>query len=334
MRTNTFGGLTATLILTLSVPVAGCFSPMESGDLVPQTVDEDPSLPQLSFNNSTFHVEAFGDEDLPVIVMLHGGPGADYRGLLGLRQAVDGRRLEDTHRVVYWDQRSSGLSQRHDADEISFALYDRDLDWIVEHFSPGRPVVLLGHSWGGMYATRYISNHPERVAGAVLIEPGPLTGELFEDIKDEIMELDFFSEWLNDLSWARGVISPDDHARADLLVLSAILAPDSQPGYGVDADDLSFWRVGAVANAEIQNEGLDEDGVGVWDFTVGLDDFETETLFIASGDNVVLGEEFQQRQMELYPSASLTVIPNAGHEVPTTHPEQTLRAVFNYVDAL
>ena len=38
---------------------------------------------------------------------------------------------------------------------------------------------LIGTSWGGMYATRFINAFPERVAGAVLIEPGPLDGATF-----------------------------------------------------------------------------------------------------------------------------------------------------------
>ncbi len=30
-----------------------------------------------------------------------------------------------------------------------------------------------------------------------------------------VVKLDFFSEWLDDYTWAQAVISPDDHARAD-----------------------------------------------------------------------------------------------------------------------
>ena len=140
--------LVATTVLAMSF-VGGCLDASEGGNLVPQTADADSRLPQLSFNHSTFHLETFGDAEAPVIIMLHGGPGVDYRGLLRLRNPVDGRRLEDDHLLVFWDQRGTGLSQRHDEKEHHARrlrgrprLADRSL-------LARRPVVLLGHSWGG-----------------------------------------------------------------------------------------------------------------------------------------------------------------------------------------
>ena len=50
-----------------------------------------------------------------------------------------------------------------------------DLNSLVNRYAPGRKVFLIGESWGGMFATRYINQYPERVAGAVLIEPGRWT---------------------------------------------------------------------------------------------------------------------------------------------------------------
>ena len=93
-----------------------------------------------------------------------------------LNGRYDGYALTDDHFVVFWDQRGSGLSRRHDCGVFNLAAMDADLDALVDHVSPGRPVVLIGHSWGGMYATLYINRHPEKVAGAVLMEPGPLNG--------------------------------------------------------------------------------------------------------------------------------------------------------------
>src|SRR3954471_18440085 len=167
-------------IAAFLLSLAACLDPAEEGNLVPRTAGEDSSIPAIALNGSTFHVETFGDPSAPVIVVLHGGPGHDYRGLLRLRDPVNGLRLEDRYRVVFWDQRGSGLSERHAESQISLAAYDQDLTTIIDRFSPGRRVVLLGHSWGGMYATRYISLHPEKVAGAVLMEPGPLTGALYD----------------------------------------------------------------------------------------------------------------------------------------------------------
>src|SRR5262245_20847694 len=110
MKTRTIGIL---LVLGLAALLTCCLAPTADGNLVPKTVDGDPSLPRIELNGSVFHAEAFGDPAAPVLVVLHGGPGVDYRRMLRLRRSVDGVALEDRHRVVFWDQRGSGLSRRH-----------------------------------------------------------------------------------------------------------------------------------------------------------------------------------------------------------------------------
>src|SRR6478735_5139425 len=94
-------------VLALSVPVAGCLCASDPGNLVPLTVAEDPSLPAIDIAGTRLHSEAFGDPDGPVIMVLHGGPGSDYRGLLPLKALAD-----DGYRVAFWDQRGCGLSER------------------------------------------------------------------------------------------------------------------------------------------------------------------------------------------------------------------------------
>lgn len=310
---------------------ASCLDPSADGNLVPKTVDGDPSLPRVTLNGTVLHAETFGDPKAPVIVILHGGPGGDYRSLLRLRNPVDGGRLEDRHLLVFWDQRGSGLSRRHAAGELTRDAYEADLSALLDLYSPGRPAVLVGQSWGGMFGTMYISHHPDRIAGAVFMDSGPLTGALFDEVKDGIQHLDFGSEWLNDLTWAQTIVSPDDHARADYIRMLGSLA-DSQPKYHLSPPDqrAPVWRFGAVANDALMSEGM-PDGRPSWDFTKGLDRFQKPVLFEGSELNEVIGAEFQRRQMTAYPHATLAVIAGAGHEHPWTHPEATLRPVFSYL---
>jgi proline iminopeptidase len=321
------------LVLLLVSALFGCLDPAADGNLVPKTVSQDPSLPSASFNGSTFHLETFGPEQAPVIVFLHRGPGVDYRSLLPLRTAVDGQRLEDRYRLVFWDQRGSGLSQRHDASEITLAAYEADLDALIDRYSPGKPVVLVGHSWGGMYAAMYLGRHPEKVAGAVLLEAGPLTGERFTEIQGEVFDIDVWSEWLNDFGWAGRALSPYDHAQADYMLMLGGLS-DAQPSYhNSEQEPTHRWRMGAIAAAALKQDG-ERDGEAVWDFTVGLSQFPHEVLFEASELNTTIGEEFQRMQMRDFADAELHVVTGAGHDFPSREPEQTLRPIFDYLTAI
>ena len=307
--------------------------PREAGNLVPPTVAEDASLPAIEMNGSRFHLETFGDPANPVIIFLHGGPGGDYRSLLQMNAPVGGYRLSDEYFLVYWDQRGAGLSTRHDQDLLTLDVYTDDLEALVERYAPGRQVFLIGHSWGGMYATQYINTHPDRVAGAVLLEPGPLDGATFERIADDLFDLDLGAEWLNDYAWNGQFLSPDDHARMDYERMLGL--KEGQPRFHqqMDVDPAPSWRLGAAANRYITEDGQDANGVAVYDFTTNLAQFPTPVLFVAGSLSEVLGEAFQREQMARYPAAALAVIAGAGHDLEWTHTADVLALVRPYLDA-
>ena len=306
--------------------------PGEPGALVPPTVTEDPTLPAIEMNGSRFHLETFGDPADPVIVFLHGGPGGDYRSLLRLNEPHDGYRLSDEYFLVYWDQRGAGLSARHAGASLTLDEYGADLHALVERYSPGRPVFLVGLSWGGMYATRYINEHPDRVAGAVLIEPGPLDGATYERIEGDLFDADFGAEWLNDMIWSSQFLSPDGHARMDYERLLGL--KESQPRFHIATlHPAAVWRLGAAAGKYLKEDGEDDRGVAVYDFTTNLSRYTTPVLFVAGGRSEVLGEAFQRGQMTRYPSASIQVVPNAGHDVHWTHARDVQQAIRTYLSA-
>jgi len=323
-------------ILAASLALAGCglLDPDKPGNLVPRTVDEDATLPALELNGTRFHAETFGDPSKPVIVFLHGGPGGDYRSLLRLKEAYDRPALTESYLLVFWDQRGTGLSRRHDKGVLTLDVYVEDLVKIIDHFSPDAPVVLIGESWGGMYATAFIDRHPDRVRGAVLIEPGPLTGARMERVKDDMFTLDLGAEWLNDYAWSQEFLSPDDHARMDYERMLGYR--QSQPKFhqSFDVDPSPCWRLGAAASRYIQEDGQDDHGKFVYDFTTHLGDFSKPVRFIASGWDEVLGVAFQSEQMTSYSRADLRVVPDVGHDLSWVKPAETLRWITDYLDQL
>lgn len=316
----------------LAATACETMSPGDPGNLVPGTVAEDPSLPAVEMNGSRFHLETFGNPSNPVIVFLHGGPGGDYRSLLKLAERQNGYSLADDYFLVYWDQRGAGLSKRHNRDVLTLDTYLADLDTLVGRYSPGRPVLLIGESWGGMFATQYINKYPERVAGAVLIEPGPLDGTTAERLKDDMFDFSLGSEWLNDWAWSSQFLSPDDHARMDYERMLGV--KDGQPRFHLSTvDPQPGWRLGAAAAKYVTEDGQDGDGRFNYDFTTNLAAYTTPVLFIAGSLSEVLGPSLQQKQVLRYPSASLEVVDGAGHDVAWVKAAETLTHVRTYLDA-
>jgi len=319
-------------LLLMSFPAlalcAGCLDPGDPGNLVPKTVTEDPTLPQIEINGAHLHAEAFGDPTAPTVVVLHGGPGEDYRSMLGLQALAS-----DGYRVVFWDQRGTGLSERFDFDTYTMAGYLADLRQVVDKMTtPGQPYVFIGHSWGAMYLTWFINEYGDdggRLRGAILSDPGAFTkAQLDAFIKRYIGSVSLVGEKFNDALWAGQFMSPEDHARADymrmLMAIRGIPAEHPDP-----ARPTPRWREGAVVNA-----ALIKLADGGFDFTTHLQSFGHKVLFLRSELDTATPLEQQQELASSYPSADVITIPGVGHELVWDNPTAYLAHTRDYFQAI
>jgi pimeloyl-ACP methyl ester carboxylesterase len=73
------------------------------------------------------------------------------------------KELRGSARLVFYDQRSHGRSARADFDTHHVDQLGRDLDAVLRAVAPTGPVVLVGHSMGGMSVMAYAAQHPEQI---------------------------------------------------------------------------------------------------------------------------------------------------------------------------
>jgi pimeloyl-ACP methyl ester carboxylesterase len=123
----------------------------------------------LAADGVLLHAEVTGPQHAPVtIVFCHG---------YTLSQEVwhyQRRDLAASARVICWDQRSHGQSGRSEPEHVSIDQLGADLAALLAAIVPGdSPVVLVGHSMGGMTIMALADQHPElfgpRVVGVALI---------------------------------------------------------------------------------------------------------------------------------------------------------------------
>jgi proline iminopeptidase len=317
------------LSLALTLGATGCLDPDQPGNLVPKTVTEDPSLPRVQVNGTVLHAETFGNPANPTVIMLHGGPGNDYRGLLPLRALVN-----DGYHVVFWDQRGSGLSERHAASAYGWDSVLEDLRQIVDHYAPdpSHPVVFVGMSWGAMYATWFINQYGSyggRIRGAVLSEPGAFTKAQLDAYMKRLTSVSFLDAPLNDLTWIGQFMSGGDQARADYMF--TIQGLTNWPAVHCDDEHNPEprWRSGAVAAKSIQDLAVDG-----FDWTTNLKSFTPKVLFLRSELNEANRLQDQQELAAAYASAEIITIPGTGHCLIWEKPTEYLQQVRTYFQAI
>ena len=103
----------------------------------------------------------------PTLLLLHGGPGFDHSSFKPSFSA-----LSDIAQLVFYDHRGHGRSDRRPAAEWTLDRFADDVVRLCDALGIERPIV-LGQSFGGFVAQRYIARHPGHPSKVVLSSTSP-----------------------------------------------------------------------------------------------------------------------------------------------------------------
>ena len=120
----------------------------------------------VPIRNLQYHVQVWGEPSAnkTPLVMVHGwmDVAASYQFV------VDA--LAQDHYIIAPDWRGYGKTASGEVDNFWFPDYMADLDFLLDHYSPDRPVNLVGHSLGGNVVMLYGGVRPERIRRLVNLE--------------------------------------------------------------------------------------------------------------------------------------------------------------------
>jgi pimeloyl-ACP methyl ester carboxylesterase len=102
--------------------------------------------------------------DAPTVVMLHGFTGSK-ENWYPLAAALQGR-----YRLLIPDLPGWGESERKPGTVYGFTQQAANVDAFIRALSPGKPVVLLGHSMGGGIAALAAARYPQDIAKVGLLD--------------------------------------------------------------------------------------------------------------------------------------------------------------------
>ncbi|MFJ5529606.1 alpha/beta fold hydrolase [Streptomyces sp. NPDC093261] len=238
--------------------------------------------------------------------------------------------LRGVVRTVHWDQRSHGRSGRGmaqaDGTPVSIDQLGRDLKAVLDAAVPEGPVVLVGHSMGGMTVMALADQFPElirdRVVGVALV--GTSSGRLGEvNFGLPVAGVNAIRRILPGVLKALGqqaeLVEKGRRATADLF--AGIIKRYSFASREVDPAVARF--------AERMIEATPIDVVAEFypafadhDKTQALARFaDLPVLVLAGVQDLVTPSEHSEAIAGLLPDAELVLVPDAGHLVMLEHPE-------------
>ncbi|MFI5754217.1 alpha/beta fold hydrolase [Streptomyces sp. NPDC051569] len=235
-------------------------------------------------------------------------------------------------RTVHWDQRSHGRSGRGvaqrgpDAVPVTIDQLGRDLRAVIEAAAPEGPLVLVGHSMGGMTIMALADRYPElvrdRVVGVGFV--GTSSGRLGEvnyglPVAGVNAVRRVLPGVLKVLGSQADLVERGRRATADLF--AGLIKRYSFSSKDVDPAVVRF--------AERLIESTPIDVVAEFypaftdhDKTRALSVFlEVPALVLAGESDLVTPSSHSEAIADLLPDAELVLVPDAGHLVMLEHPE-------------
>lgn len=236
----------------------------------------------------------------PPTLLLHGGPGLSFEYLDEL-----GEELAAEFRVAAYQQR--GLEPSTTAGPFTIAQAVDDAIAVLDGLQWERALV-VGHSWGGQLALRLAAGHPDRLLGALAVDPLGVVGDggqaAFEaEIGARTPRADRTrSRELDDRAMA-GQGTPEDFHESLRLVWPAYFPdPDSVPP--MPPVRLSVEAYSGIINEVTRDTDPLAAALAVTNVPYGV---------LAGGGSPMPWGQAARATADLSPHAFLKVVPAAGH---------------------
>ena len=295
-----------------------------------ELLDADRSSVVTTPDGVSLAVREVGPQDAPLtVVFAHGF--CLRMGAFHFQRARLTEQWGDQVRMVFYDQRGHGQSAEAPPETYTVTQLGQDLEAVLAVTAPTGPVVLVGHSMGGMtvlsHARQYPQRYPTRVVGAAIIASaaeGISRSPLGEILKNPALEAVQFAVRYapkavhRTRGAAKAVIAP---------ILRAASYGDDRVSPSVVAFSETMMHGTPIATLVEFLHALE-----VHDETAGLTTLAQVPTLVACGDRDLLTSmEYSQTMAAALPKAELVIVRGAGHLVQLEQPDAINDALVRLV---
>jgi len=296
-----------------------------------ELLDADRSCVVTTPDGVPLAVREVGPEDAPLTVVFAHGFCLSM-GSFHFQRARLSELWGPQVRMVFYDQRGHGQSGESSPDTYAVEQLGKDLESVLAVLAPHGPIVLVGHSMGGMtvlaHARQYPQRYPTRIVGAALISSaaeGVSRSPLGEILKNPALEAVRFTARYAPKLMHRG-------RGAARSVIGPILRAASFGGEEISPSVAAFsGRMMHDTPIATLVEFLH--ALEVHDETEGLKTLKRVPTLVACGDRDLLTPmENSQEMAAALTKSELVIVCGAGHLVQLERPEIIDDALIRLVE--
>jgi pimeloyl-ACP methyl ester carboxylesterase len=243
------------------------------------------------------------------------------------------------HYVIAPDWRGYGLTTGPVTDSYWFPDYLADLDALLDHYSPGAPVDLVGHSMGGNVAMLYSGVRPQRIRRLVNLEGFGMPSFRPQHAPRRL------ARWMDELkSFARGEMDLKSYESAEgvaqrLMKTNPRLGPDKAgwlARHWARADEQGRWRILGDAAHKVINPQLSrvDEVLEIYRaITAPVLSIETTTDSLSQwwGGKYDIAEYHER--LKAVSHITVEVVADAGHMVHHDQPELLARLIERFLES-
>ena len=238
----------------------------------------------------------------------------------------------DQVRMVFYDQRGHGQSASAATETYTVPQLGLDLETVLAVMVPVGPIVLVGHSMGGMtvlsHARQFPQRYPRRVVGAALISSaaeGLSRSPLGETLQNPALEAVRFAA-----RYAPGAVHRTRGAIRSLI--RPIIRDASFGGADVSPSRVEFSQA-MIHGTDVATLVEFLHALEVHDETAALPVLaRIPTLIACGGRDLLTPAKYSEEMAAVLPDSELVIVPGAGHLVQLEAPDVINDALLRLVE--
>lgn len=254
------------------------------------------------------------------LVIMHGGPGADYTTMWSLRT------LADQCRLIFYDHRCNGRSTGADVSSMTWENLTADADALRQALGFEKWAV-LGHSFGGMVALEYALRYPDRLSHLVLMDTCGDIRWAHEKAPQLLAERGFSADKVETARrFLNGQIEPNE-------MMSSLMKLSDAYNYRLSTFKmLKQYLFGPYPR--LRPEALIYCAPNLlegWTVMDRLGEIKTPTLVMAGRYDFQFPPEHQEQLAAGIPNSTLVIVDDAGHNPHMEKAAEVVHAIHDFL---